>query len=137
MKFILAGIDLMPSDLGPDINPISINWKKTNRVETKEIPGKGHKDVTQRTSDKTLWICTLSLRSHKDERYNFFKKITDECGPFMVQSPHGDMEMYVIDGDATNKPGEGMPPKKDYTPGGGQYTLYVADWQIVLKEKND
>jgi len=134
--FIIGGLELGKDD---DINPGPKNaeWHKTNIVKIEQIPGKGRKFVTVRTSDKTLEGCTLTIRSITNERYRQLLKICDQGGPFEVISNHGSMLMHIIDRTIRHSDQDKEPPLTEILENGEEVELNVATWTIQLLEAND
>lgn len=122
----------------PNPGPKQRVWHKGNIVEIKQIPGKGKKFVTVRTSDKvpygTLWELELTIRSVTTVRYEFLKGLIEDGGPFEIFDPgHGQYEMYCVDGQPTKKEGDSDPPVTDDD--GNE--LNVAEWVLKFVEAND
>ena len=134
MKFQIGGVVLGDNPEGPNPGPKSSDWHKVNVVQVKQIPGKGKKFVTVRTSDGVLWECDLVVRSISDTRYNDLKALVDDGGPFETISAHGKYRMYVTEGHPHKKDGEGEPPLKTDD---GKDFLNVAEWTLKLLEAYD
>lgn len=131
----------------PNPGPKQRVWHKSNIVEIKQIPGKGKRFVTVRTSDKssqttgTLWELELTIRSVTAARYEFLLKLIDDGGPFTILDPlHGQHEMYCIDGQSSKKEGDADPPIAEETNtilGMTEQEMGVADWVLKFVEAND
>lgn len=120
---------------GPDPGPKNAVWHKVNVVVVKQIPGKGKKFITIRTSDKTLWECDLTVRSITNNRYLQLLSKCEDGGPFPITCNHcSDLPMYITDFSITHDEKDKEPPLKE-TDGG--YTLNTATWQIKFQEAND
>ena len=134
-----------------DPGPKNADWHKVNVVVKEEIPGKGKKTVTIRTSDGTLDECTLTVRTVTDTRYKLLKLLCDQGGPFEVVCNHGTLWMYIIDrninhtendkekplvetdtsGESSESVGSGNSSQDD------RAKLNVSTWTIQLLEAND
>ncbi|OPY54699.1 MAG: hypothetical protein A4E48_00278 [Methanosaeta sp. PtaU1.Bin060] len=125
--------NLMLGAEGPDPGPKMAEWKRTNKVVVKEIPGKGKHWITERTSDITLWSCTLTVRSITDSRYKELKELIEDGGPFKVVCNHGSFTMYVIGDGPVHEENDKEPPLKHEN---GDY-LNVATWTLQLQEAYD
>ncbi|MHB8120468.1 MAG: hypothetical protein ACYDHX_17415 [Methanothrix sp.] len=123
------------SDDDPNPGPLSTNWHKVNIVEVKKIPGRGQEFKTIRTSDKTLWECTLVVRSITDERYQRLKLLCDLGGPFPTLSNHGLYPLYIIDGSVDKTDKDKEKPLKETS--GNKESLNVATWTLKLQEAKD
>ncbi len=134
MKFQIGDVVLGETPDGPDPGPKSSDWHKVNVVQVKQIPGKGKKFITVRTSDGVLWECDLVVRSISNQRYTALRNLVDDGGPFQVVSAHGKYEMYLIDGNAHKKDGEAEPPLKTDDE---KDESNVAEWTLKLLEAND
>jgi hypothetical protein len=138
--FQIGNILLGDNQDGPDPGPKNAVWHIVNVVAVKQIPGKGKKFKTIRTSDKcapttgTLWECDLTVRSVTDERYLQLKEKCEDGGPFLVVCNHGRLNMYIVDATITHDEKDKEPPMKE-TDGG--FLLNTATWQIKLQEAND
>jgi hypothetical protein len=116
-----------------DPGPKNAVWHKANIVEVKQIPGKGKKFITVRTSDGVLWECDLTVRSVTDTRYKALKAKIDDGGPFEIKCNHGKLIMYIIDGTVTHDEGDKEPPLK----ADNGDNLNVGTWSLKLLEAND
>ena len=134
MKFQIGWLTLGGEDDGPDPGPQSDEWKKTNIVEVKQIPGKGKRFITIRTSDKVLWVCTLTVRSISNTRYMALKLLCEMGGPYQVVCHHGMHKMYIADFEASHDENDKEAPLKIDD---GSDFLNVATWTITLQEAND
>jgi hypothetical protein len=123
-----------PSELEVNPGPKNAVWHRVNVVVVKQIPGKGKKFITIRTSDQTLWECDLTVRSVTDNRYQWLKILCELGGPFQVVSNHGRLNMYIVDSSITHGEQDKEPPLKETSTGD---LLNVATWQIKLQEAND
>jgi hypothetical protein len=125
-----------PSELEHNPGPKNAVWHMVNVVVVKEIPGKGQKYKTIRTSDKTLWECDLTVRSITDGRYRALKILCEQGGPFKVVSNHtpAGLNMYIVDCSITHDEKDKEPPLTETETGD---ILNVATWQIKLLEAND
>jgi arylsulfatase A-like enzyme len=125
---------------GPDPGPKNAVWHIVNPVVIKQIPGKGKKFKTIRTSDKytpttgPLWECDLTVRSVTDNRYQQLKEKCEDGGPFLVVCNHGRLNMYIVDCSITHDEKDKEPPMKEAD---GGFFLNVATWQIKLQEAYD
>lgn len=134
MKFQIGWLVLGENADGPDPGPKSDIWKKTNIVEVKQIPGKGKRFITVRTSDKVLWTCTLTVRSISNNRYMMLKLLCEQGGPYEVRCHHGIHKMYITDFEADHDENDKEAPSK--TDDESDF-LNVATWTITLQEAND
>lgn len=123
----------------PNPGPKSTNWHLAHIVEVKQIPGKGKKFITVRTSDKysnttgTLWECDLVIRSITDSFYRYLKTLCEDGGPYEVKCNHGILKMYIVDVSIQHDENDKeMPLKAD----NGE-NLNVATWTIKLQEAFD
>lgn len=132
MRFSIGPFHFGGLDDEPDPGPKESIWHKVNVVQVEQIPGKGKRFKTIRTSDGTLWECDLTIRSITDIRYKELKFLVDDGGPFMVICYHGKLPMYIIDGTATHGDGDKEAPLKERG-----YDTIVATWQLKLLEAND
>jgi len=126
----LGGALLSSGDPGPK----STDWHKANIVEVKQIPGKGKKFITIRTSDGVLWECDITVRSISQTRYVQFRNLVDDGGPFMIKSAHGNYKMYLIDGNVHKGEGEG---ELETGTDDGVDLENVGDWTLKFLEAND
>jgi hypothetical protein len=139
LKFQIGSVVLEETPQG-DPGPKSSEWHLVNIVQVKQIPGKGKKFITVRTSDRyspatgVLWECDLVVRSISNTRYMLLKALVEDGGPFMTVSAHGNYRMYVTEGHPKKKDGEGEPPLRtdDDTD-----ELNVAEWTLKLLEAYD
>lgn len=134
MKFQIGWLTLGDNPDGPDPGPKNAVWHKINVVAVKQIPGKGKKFITIRTSDKTLDECDLTVRSITDNRYQDLKLLCDQGGPFQVVCNHGTLNMYIVDRSITHDEKDKEPPLKETET---KDVLNVATWAIKLQEAND
>lgn len=133
MKFQIGSLILNDDPDGPDPGPKNAEWHLANSVEVKQIPGKDKKSITVRTSDRTLWECTLTVRSITDRRYMDLKHLVEDGGPFEVLCNHGHMRMYIVDATITHDEKDKEKPLK--AENGAD--LNVATWVLRLQEAND
>ena len=117
-----------------DPGPKNDVWHRVNVVVVKQIPGKGKKFITIRTSDKTLWECDLTVRSVSDDRYMQLKAKCEDGGPFMVNCHHGILRMYIVDCSIAHDENDKEKPLKESSTG---QLLNVATWVLKLQESND
>lgn len=117
-----------------DPGPKNAQWHRVNIVQVKQIPGKGKKFITIRTSDKTLWECDLTVRSVTDDRYKELKNVCEAGGPFVVNCNHGILNMYIVDFGISHDENDKEPPLKETSTG---QLLNVATWVLKLQESND
>jgi hypothetical protein len=128
------------SELEANPGPKNAVWHKVNVVAIKQIPGKGKKFKTIRTSDMsspttgTLWECDLTVRSVTDIRYQQLKDKCEQGGPFQVVCNHGRLNMYIVDCSITHDEKDKEPPLKETET--GQY-LNTATWVLKLQEAYD
>lgn len=134
MKFQIGWLVLGDNPEGPDPGPKNAQWHRINVVEVKQIPGRGKKFITIRTSDGTLYECDLTVRSVTDDRYSDLKELCEQGGPFKVICNHGTLNMYIVDWTITHDENDKEPPLKEEETGD---LLNVATWQIKLQEAND
>jgi len=134
MKFQIGWLTLGGEDDSPDPGPKNDKWNKTNIVEVKQIPGKGKRFITIRTSDKVLWTCNLTVRSVSNTRYMALKLLCEMGGPYQVICHHGMYKMYITDFEASHDENDKEGPLK--TDDGSDF-LNVATWTITLQEAND
>ena len=125
----------------PNPGPKSTSWHLAHVIEIKQIPGKGKKFITVRTSDKyikdstgTLWECDLVIRSITDDAYQFYKSLCEEGGPFEVKCNHGTLNMYIVDVSIQHDENDKEKPLTEIAT--GEY-LNVATWTIKLQEAHD
>jgi len=137
--FIIGPYVLGPaSEDNPDPGPKNQQWHKVNIVKVEQIPGAGKQWVTIRTSDKTLWECTLTIRSVSDLRYTQLKMLCEMGGPYKVICAHGTYWMYVVDFTAVKDENDKeMPLTEKVGEEGIPIPLNVATWTIKLQEEND
>lgn len=134
MDFTIGGLTLGSED-GPDPGPKSTTWHLAHIVEVKQIPGKGKKFITVRTSDKyskstgPLWECDLVIRSVTDDFYQQLKSICENGGPFLVKCNHGIFNMYIVDVSIQHDENDKEPPQKELET---KEDLNVATWTIKL-----
>lgn len=128
------GSKLDPGTGIADPGPKNSVWHRVNIVEVKQIPGKGKKFKTIRTSDGTLWECDLTVRSITDIRYQALKIKCEDGGPFDVICNHGKLPMYIVDCSITHDENDKEKPLKETSTG---EDLNVATWSIKLLEAND
>jgi len=126
---------------GPDSKYKTAEWHKTNVVVVKQIPGKGKKFITIRTSDKTLWECTFVQRCISSERFDWCKDLVERGGPFEVTSAFGTYSMYCIDGAFKQDEGFPEPPMTIHmlsSEGGDMsYEAFIGTWTLKFLEEND
>lgn len=134
MKFQIGWLTMGDDPSEPDPGPKNAQWHKINVVEVKQIPGKGKKFITVRTSDGTLDECDLTVRSVTKKRYSDLKQLCDQGGPFKVICNHGILDMYIVERTITHDEKDKEPPLREED--GGEL-LNVATWQIRLQEAND
>jgi hypothetical protein len=134
VKFQIGWLTLGGDDNGPDPGPKNADWHKVNIVEVKQIPGKGKRFITQRTSDKVLDECTLTVRSVSNTRYMALKLLCEMGGPYRVVCNHGILNMYITDRSINHSENDKEAPLK--TDDGSDY-LNTATWTITLQEAND
>lgn len=148
MIFQIGWLVLTPqSDDEGNPGPKNAEWHRVNVVNVEQIPGKGKKFVTVRTSDKntettgTLEECTLTVRSITDVRYQLLKMLCDDGGPFKVICSHGTFWMYITDRRVTQTESDKEPPIKEAIEGLSESNLgpesHHATWVITLLEAND
>ncbi len=124
MDFVIG--DLVLGSGSYDPGPKNAEWKLVNNIEIKEIPGRGKKFITVRTSDKRtantgpLWECTLTVRSITDNRYQQLRAKCEDGGPFLVISNHGTLNMYIEEGDVTHGESDKEPPLCEYDDDGNE-----------------
>jgi len=138
--FILSGYTLTPmSDYEADPGPKNQAWHKVNVVKVEAIPGAGKEWVTIRTSDKTLWDLTLTIRSVTQKRYQLLKMLCEMGGPYLLDCAHGRYWMYIVDFNIAKDENDKEPPltEKVGIEGAGSMELNVATWTIKLQEEND
>ena len=137
--FWINGQSLTPrSESDPDPGPKNQQWHKVNVVKVEQIPGAGKEWVTIRTSDKTLWDCTLTIRSISKTRYTQLKMLCEMGGPYKVVSPNGVFWMYIVDFNINKDENDKEEPLKEYIGEEGvPIPLNVATWTIRLQEEND
>jgi hypothetical protein len=134
MKFQIGWLTLGDNPDGPDPGPKNAVWHKVNAVVVKQIPGKGKKFITIRTSDKTLYECDLTVRSITDDRYQDLKLLCEQGGPFNTVSNHGTLNMYIVDWSITHDEKDKEPPLTETETGD---LLNTATWVLKLQEAND
>lgn len=137
--FWINGQSLTPrSESDPDPGPKNQQWHKVNVVKVEQIPGAGKEWVTIRTSDKTLWDCTLTIRSISKTRYTQLKMLCEMGGPYRVWCNHGVYWMYIVDFNINKDENDKEDPLKEYIGEEGvPIPLNVATWTIRLQEEND
>lgn len=139
MDFTIGGMTLGDKD-GPDPGPKSTTWHLAHIVEVKQIPGKGKKFITVRTSDKysgrtgTLWECDLVIRSITDGFYRQLMALCEDGGPFKVKCNHGIFNMYIVDVSVQHDENDKEMPLTDTET---EEDLNVATWTIKLQEAYD
>ena len=121
----------------PNPGPKNADWHKVNIVKVEQIPGKGKKFVTVRTSDGTLDECTLTVRSITYERYHELRRLCDYGGPYQVLCNHGTLWMYIVDRNINHSENDKEAPLVERMENGQEYDLNVATWTIQLLEAND
>jgi len=146
MNFQIGDVILGSPD-GPDPGPKDATWHLAHVVEVKQIPGKGKKFITVRTSDAyspttgPLWECDLTIRSITMKQYAILKTLCELGGPFMVKCNHGNLKMYIVDCSINHGENDKeFPLKVDpglYGPGTDADYLNVATWTIKLQEAHD
>lgn len=148
MIFQIGWLRLDP-ETDDEINPGPKNaeWHRATIVAVEQIPGKGKKFVTVRTSDKntdktgTLEECTLTIRSVTDIRYQMLKMLCDDGGPYKVLCAHGTYWMYIIDRRITHTEQDKEPPLREAIEGVSESNLgpesHHATWTIQLLEAHD
>jgi hypothetical protein len=125
---------------GPDPGPKDAKWHMAHVVEVKQIPGKGKKFITIRTSDKytpstgPLYECDLTVRSISDKRYKELKALCEDGGPFNVNCNHGILKMNIIDFSIDHGENDKEAPLKIDD---GSDFMNVATWTIKLQEVFD
>jgi hypothetical protein len=134
MKFQIGWLILGGDAEGPDPGPKNADWHKANIVAVKQVPGKGKKFITIRTSDGVLDECDLTVRSITETRYKSLKLLCDLGGPYKVVCNHGVLNMYIIDRNINHSENDKEFPQK--TDDESDY-LNVATWTIKLLEAND
>lgn len=136
MDFQIGWLNLTEGD-GPDGGPKSAVWSKdTATVIVEEIPGKGKKDVTVRTSDGKLDACALTVRSITRERYRQLKLLCDYGGPYKVICNHGSLWMYLTHREITHTDSDKEFPLREEG-ADDRPELNVATWSINMQEAND
>lgn len=148
MLFKIGWLTLTPltdDEINP--GPKNAEWHRATIVNVEQIPGKGKKFVTVRTSDKntdttgTLEECTLTIRSITNIRYENLKMLCDDGGPFKVLSNHGTYWMYITDRRLTHTESDKEPPQKEAIEGVSDSNVGPesnhATWTITLLEAND
>jgi len=148
MIFQIGPLRLDPAT-DDEINPGPKNaeWHRVNVVNVEQIPGKGKKFVTVRTSDKntpttgTLEECTLTVRSVTNIRYIRLLMLCDDGGPYKVVCAHGTYWMYITDRRVTHTEQDKEPPLREAIEGVSANNLgpesHHATWVITLLEAND
>ncbi len=134
MKFQIGWLTLGENAEGPDPGPRDATWHKANVVVVKQIPGKGKKFITERTSDITLDECDLVVRSITATRYSQLKLLCDMGGPYRVMCNHGVLNMYIVDRSINHSENDKEPPQKTDD---DSDLLNVATWTIKLQEAYD
>ena len=140
MIFKIGTLSLGENPDGPDPGPKNADWHMVHVVEVKQIPGKGKKFITVRTSDKythttgPLYECDLTVRSISDRRYKDLKILCEDGGPFDVNCNHGLLKMCIIDFSINHAENDKEPPLKTDD---GADSLNVATWVIKLQEAFD
>jgi len=138
MIFVIGWLKLGTGEENdPNPGPKNAEWHRVNVVKVKEIPGKGKKYITVRTSDKTLDECTLTVRSITEDRYTQLKMLCDDGGPYKVMCNHGTLWMYITDRRITHTESDKEIPLQEILPDGSRKNLNVATWTIQLLEAND
>jgi len=148
MIFQIGWLVLTPeSDDECDPGPKNAEWHRVNVVNVEQIPGKGKKFVTVRTSDKntettgTLEECTLTVRSVTNVRYQKLKMLCDDGGPYKVWCNHGTYWMYITDRRVTHTEQDKELPLREGIEGLSTSNLRPlsnhATWVITLLEAND
>jgi len=142
--FKIGWLPLTPlNDDSPDPGPKNAEWHRTNIVNVEQIPGKGKKFVTVRTSDKntpttgTLEECTLTIRSVTNTRYEQLLRLCDDGGPYKVFCAHGTYWMYIIDRRITHTESDKEPPLREELENGTRPESHHATWTIQLLEAYD
>jgi len=140
MIFQIGTLALGAEKDGPNPGPKNAAWHMVHIVAVKQIPGKGKKFITVRTSDKytpttgPLYECDLTVRSISDTRYKALKALCEDGGPFDVNCNHGILKMYIIDFSINHAENDKEPPLKIDD---GTDSLNVATWTIKLQEAFD
>jgi len=136
--FWIGDLNLGPlNDGDPNPGPKGQEWHKVNVVVVEQIPGKDKKFVTVRTSDKTLWECTLTVKTVTDERYQRLKLLCQDGGPYKVISTHEEMTMYITDFRISMSDSDKEPPVREQLENGTKPSSHHATWTIQLLEAND
>ena len=148
MIFQIGKLRLDPAT-DDEINPgpKNVEWHRVSVVNVEQIPGKGKKWVTVRTSDVntdttgSLEECTLTIKSVTEIRYIRLHMLCDDGGPFKVRSSHGTFWMYITDRRVTQTESDKEPPIKEAIEGLSESNLgpesHHATWVITLLEAND
>ena len=142
MDFLIGGLPIGPwSEQDTNPGPKSTTWHLAHIVEIKQIPGKGKKFITVRTSDKyvkgstgTLWECDLVVRSITNDVYKYLRTLCEDGGPYEVKCSHGIFNMYIVDVSVQKDENDKELPLTE-TETGNQ--LNVATWTIKLQEAYD
>ena len=140
MIFQIGTLTLGADPDGPDPGPKDAKWHMAHVVEVKQIPGKGKKFITIRTSDKytpstgPLYECDLTVRSVSDKRYKELKALCEDGGPFNVNCNHGILKMNIIDFSIDHGENDKEAPLKIDV---GSDFMNVATWTIKLQEVFD
>ena len=140
MIFQIGTLALGADPDGPDPGPKDAKWHMAHVVEVKQIPGKGKKFITIRTSDKytpltgPLYECDLTVRSISDKRYKELKALCEYGGPFNVNCNHGILKMNIIDFSIDHGENDKEAPLKIDD---GSDFMNVATWTIKLQEVFD
>jgi hypothetical protein len=143
MDFKIGWLDLN-DPTGFDHGPKSTEWNLEHVIEVEEIPGRGKKFKTVRTSDKytattgPLWICDVVIRCVTNLRYKQLVTLCEEGGPFQVVSSHKNLPMYIVSCSVSHGENDKEPTLHEYNDDGSEGPeSNHATWTLKLREAHD
>ena len=128
------------SDRQGGVKYATLTFSLAHTVLVKPIPGKGHKDITIRTTDVkaagtgTLWTCTMDINCIYEDQFNRIKDMVELGGPFEIICAFGKYTMYITTATFSQEPGFNEPGSSME---GSDRVAFYCHWNINFIEKGN
>ena len=121
----------------------SITFKLTHNILVTPIPGKGHKDLTVRTTDVKsastgpLWSASMEVPCVYEDQVKKMKQMAELGGPYVITCALGTFTMYITDSTFNQSSGFVEPGSSAATEviDGVKRTSFYSTWSFTLLEK--
>jgi hypothetical protein len=122
----------------------SITFKLTHNILVTPIPGKGHKDLTVRTTDVKsastgpLWTAAMEVPCVYEDQVKKMKQMAELGGPYVITCALGTFTMYITDSTFNQSSGfiePGTTGAAVETIAGVKRNSFYSTWSFTLFEK--